>query len=57
MSGQLHALGALLPGGESLVTNSVIGWVGPREGMDDLEKKKFFYLSQQSNHNSSGSNP
>jgi len=27
-------------GEESPVTNSVIRWVGPRDGMDDLEKKK-----------------
>lgn len=39
MSGQLQALGALLPGEESPVTNSVIGWVGPRDGLDDSEKE------------------
>ena len=40
MSCQLHALDPLLSGEDSPVNNSVIGWVGPRDGLDDSEKKK-----------------
>jgi hypothetical protein len=34
--GQLHALPALPPGKEPLVTNWIGGWVGPRAGLDTV---------------------
>jgi hypothetical protein len=36
MSDQLHAPAALLPG--------IGGWVDPRAGLDDVEKRKFLTL-------------
>jgi hypothetical protein len=44
MSGQLHAQAALPPGKEPPGTHWIGGWVGPRAGMDDLEKRKFLTL-------------
>jgi hypothetical protein len=38
VSGQLHALAALSPRKN---THWIWGWVGPRAGMDDMEKWKF----------------
>jgi hypothetical protein len=39
MSGQLHAPAALAPG-KSPVTHFIGGWVDPRAGLDDMEKRK-----------------
>jgi hypothetical protein len=41
VSGQLHFPAALPPGKEPPVP---IGWVGPRAGLDDLEKRQFLNL-------------
>jgi hypothetical protein len=41
VSGQLHAPAALLPGERSLSIRWIEGWVGPRAGLDDVEKRKF----------------
>jgi hypothetical protein len=45
MSGQLHAH-ATLPPGKSPSTHFIGGWVDPRVGVDDMEKWKFFTLSE-----------
>jgi hypothetical protein len=39
MSGQLHAPAALPPG-----IHWIGGWMGPRTGLDDVEKRKFLTL-------------
>jgi hypothetical protein len=39
VSGQLHALAAL-PRRKSPGAHSIWGWVGPRAGLDDVEKRK-----------------
>jgi hypothetical protein len=39
VSGHRHAPAALPPD-----THSIGGWVGPRAGLDDVEKVKFFNL-------------
>ena len=39
VSGQLQALAALSPG-RTPGTHGLEGWVGPKGGLDDLEKKK-----------------
>jgi hypothetical protein len=44
MSGQLHAPAALPPGERATGTSWIGGWVGPRAGLDDMEKWKFFTL-------------
>jgi hypothetical protein len=54
VSGQLHALVALLPGKEPLVsrnpsTHWIEGWVGPRAGVDEVARKKNPSPSQESN--------
>jgi hypothetical protein len=42
MSGQLHAPAALPPGKEPPPrTHWIGGWVDPRAGLDDVEKRKF----------------
>jgi hypothetical protein len=38
MSGQLHAPAALNPGIESPDTYWIRGWMGPRDGLDYVEK-------------------
>jgi hypothetical protein len=38
MSGQLYAPAALLPGKEPPGTQWIGGWVGPRAGIDAIEK-------------------
>jgi hypothetical protein len=43
MSGQLHAPAALIPG-KNPRTHWIGGWVGPRDGLDDVEKRKFLTL-------------
>jgi hypothetical protein len=42
MSGQLHAPAALPPGKQPPNTHWIGGWVVPRTGLDDVEKRKFF---------------
>jgi hypothetical protein len=42
VSGQLHAPTALPPGKDPPPVS--IGWVVPRAGLDDLEKRKFLTL-------------
>jgi hypothetical protein len=37
--GQIHAPAALPPG-----THWIVGWVSPRTGLDDVEKRKFLAL-------------
>jgi hypothetical protein len=43
VSGQLHAR-PLYPRGKGPGTHSIGGWVDPRAGQDDMEKRKFFTL-------------
>jgi hypothetical protein len=44
LSGQLRAPTALPPGGKAPGTHWIGGWVGPRDGLDDVEKRKFLTL-------------
>jgi hypothetical protein len=44
VSSQLHAPAALLPGKKPPGTHWIGGWVDPRAGMDDVEKRKFLTL-------------
>jgi hypothetical protein len=44
MSGQLHTLAALPPGERAPGTHWIGGSVGPRAGLDDMEKRKFLTL-------------
>jgi hypothetical protein len=44
MNGQLHASAALPPGKEPLDTHWIGGWVGPRTGLDDVERRKILSL-------------
>jgi hypothetical protein len=44
VSGQLHTPAALPPGETAHGTHWIGGWVGPRAGLDDVEKKKFLTL-------------
>jgi hypothetical protein len=44
MSDQLHALAALLPMERALGTHWIGGWVDPRVGLDNMEKRKFLTL-------------
>jgi hypothetical protein len=46
MSGHLHDPAALPPGKEHPWTHSIEVWVGPRAGLDDVEKKKFLNLPE-----------
>jgi hypothetical protein len=41
VSGQFHALAALPPEKEPPGTHWIEGWVDPRAGLDDMEKRKF----------------
>ena len=38
--GQLHASARFIPGQRAAVTHCTGGWVGPKAGLDDLEKKE-----------------
>jgi hypothetical protein len=40
VSGQLHTLGAFTPGERASGIHWIGGWVGPRAGLDDVEKRK-----------------
>jgi hypothetical protein len=44
MSGQFHALAALPPGERALGTYWIGGWVDPRAGLDDVQKRKILTL-------------
>jgi hypothetical protein len=44
MSGQRHAPIALPPGERAPGTHWVGGWVGPRAGLDNVEKRKLLTL-------------
>jgi hypothetical protein len=44
VSGQLHAPAALPRGKKSPGTHWIGGWVDPRAGLDDVEKRKFLTL-------------
>jgi hypothetical protein len=44
VSGQLHAPAALPPGERATGTHWIGGWVGPRAGLDAVEKRKFLTL-------------
>jgi hypothetical protein len=44
MSGQLHDPAALTPGERALDTHWLGGWMGPRAGLDDVERRKFLTL-------------
>jgi hypothetical protein len=44
MSGQLHAPAALTPGKSPPDTHWIGGWVGPRNGLEDVKKRKFLTL-------------
>jgi hypothetical protein len=37
--------GHFIPGEKSPDTHSIKGWVGPKAGLDDVEKRKFFTLT------------
>jgi hypothetical protein len=43
-SGQLHAPAALPPGERAPGTHWIGGWVGPRTGLDDMEKRNVLAL-------------
>jgi hypothetical protein len=47
---QLHTPAALHPGKQPPCTHLIGGWVGPRAGMDNVEKRKF--LTPQGTQNS-----
>jgi hypothetical protein len=36
--------GRFIPGERALTTQWIGGWVGPRAGLDDVEKRKFLTL-------------
>jgi hypothetical protein len=44
VSGQLHAQAVLPPGKALPDSPSVAGWVGPRTGLDDVERRKVLPL-------------
>jgi hypothetical protein len=44
VTGQFHTPSALLPGERAPDTHWIRGWVGPRAGLDDVEKRKFLLL-------------
>jgi hypothetical protein len=44
VSGQFHAPAALPPGETAAGTLWIGGWVGPRAGLEDVEKRKFLTL-------------
>jgi hypothetical protein len=44
VSGQLHASATLPPGKELARIHRIGGWVGPRIGLNDVEKRKFLNL-------------
>jgi hypothetical protein len=44
VSGQLHVPDSFTPGERAPGTHWMGGWVGPRTGLDDVEKKTFFIL-------------
>jgi hypothetical protein len=44
LSGQLHAPAAFTRGETASGTHWIGGWVGPRTGLDDVEKRKFLTL-------------
>jgi hypothetical protein len=44
MNGQLHAPAALPPGKEPPVSHWIGGWMDPRDGLDDVENRKFLTL-------------
>jgi hypothetical protein len=44
VSGQLHVPAALPPGERASATHWIRGWVDPRAGLDDMEKRKFLIL-------------
>jgi hypothetical protein len=46
VSGQLHASVALPPGERDPGTHCIGGWVDPRVGLDDLNKRQFLTLSE-----------
>jgi len=48
VTGQFHSLVAL-PAGKNPVAHSVGGWVGPRSGLNALEKMKTSWSCRDSN--------
>jgi hypothetical protein len=46
VSGQLHAPIAFPPGERAPGTLWIGGWVGPRTGLDDVEKRQFLTLPE-----------
>jgi hypothetical protein len=44
VSGRLHAPAALPPGKRAPASNWIEGWVDPRAGLDDVEKRNFLTL-------------
>jgi hypothetical protein len=57
VSGQFQAPAALLPGPRDPGTQRIGGWVGPRGGLDAIEKRKISYSCQESNSDSSAIQP
>jgi hypothetical protein len=52
-SGELHAPVSLPPEKKPLGTHWIGGWLGPRAGLDPVEKRKISFLCRESNLNSS----
>jgi hypothetical protein len=45
VSGQLNTLGRFIPGERAPGAPWIGGWVGPKTGLDDVERKKILPLS------------
>jgi hypothetical protein len=46
VSGQLHAPGALPPGERAPGSHWIGGWIGPRAGLDAVEKRKSLHCRE-----------
>jgi hypothetical protein len=44
---------SFIPQGFTLGTHLIRDWVGPKTGLDSLDKRNILFLSQELNHNSS----
>jgi hypothetical protein len=49
VSGQLYALAALPPGGKAPSTHFILGWAGPRAGLDAVKYIKISCPCWESN--------
>jgi hypothetical protein len=57
VNGYLHATAALPPGEKAPGTHWTGGWVGPRGGMDNVDKRKISWPCRKSNPGRPASNP